>query len=471
MGKKIIRIWIVVWSMFLGMGHAQSLLTLEDCIKIALENNLDYKVATLDTETSRINYKQSRQELLPSVNLDYNLGQSSGRSLDPFTNDFINQELTFSNAGLQLNATIFNGFRLMNKIKQNRFRLYAAQMQKEEEKQNLILEVTLTYIQLLNSRDALVLAKNRYSTTEEQLKRIEANYNEGYGNPADYTDIKGQLAMDKVGIINVKNELNFVNQRLIKLLNTDLQKERVINSFSDLDAIEAYGHSIDNVYNDALNNLATFKVKQYQIEATKSSIKVARSYYLPNIGLFGKLSTNYSSIAETFQDTGTLTKETGDFVNINNQDIPVLRNETQFQSNKIGYADQFNNNLNSVVGLSINIPIFNGFSAKNRVSLQKIELEQAVVDLENTKRLLKQAIANTYNNMESAYERFKAFKSQVNAFQESYRINKVKFENGVSNIVEYIVSKNNMDTAQLNLNKAKYEYLLQVKVLEYYRGL
>ena len=73
--------------------------------------------------------------------------------------------------------------------------------------------------------------------------------------------------------------------------------------------------------------------------------------------------------------------------------------------------------------------------------------------------------------MESAYNRYFIQIQQVEAYNESFRVNEVRFENGVSNIVDYITSKNNMDIAQLNLNKNKYEYLLRVKILEYYRGL
>ena len=73
--------------------------------------------------------------------------------------------------------------------------------------------------------------------------------------------------------------------------------------------------------------------------------------------------------------------------------------------------------------------------------------------------------------MESAHSRYHILINQVMAYEESFRINEVRFNNGVSNIVDYITSKNNMDSSRLNLNKTKYEYLLRVKVLDYYRGI
>ena len=123
--------------------------------------------------------------MIPSLNANFNLGLNNGRSIDPFTNDFINQELTFSNAGLNFNATLFNGLRILNSIKQDRFNLMASEMDVEENKQNLVLEVTLRYIQILNNIDALELANSRLETTKVQLKRLEVHYKQQIGNPVD----------------------------------------------------------------------------------------------------------------------------------------------------------------------------------------------------------------------------------------------------------------------------------------------
>ncbi|WP_306293779.1 TolC family protein [Winogradskyella forsetii] len=71
---------------------------------------------------------------------------------------------------------------------------------------------------------------------------------------------------------------------------------------------------------------------------------------------------------------------------------------------------------------------------------------------------------------DAADKRFQSLEKQVDAYAESYRINDIRFKNGVSNFLNYITSKNNLDNARVNLANAKYEYLLRVKVLDYYRG-
>ena len=474
MFKKIIYIGIciLVYSSSYSQENIKALYSLNDCIDIAIKNNLDLKSSTLRAETSEVNFKQSKANVLPNLNANYNLGVNNGRSIDPFTNDFINQELTFSNAGLNLNLTVFNGFRLMNTIKQNKFNMQAAEMEIEETKQNLVLDVTLAYIQILNSKDLVELAKAILETTRKQLTRLNVLYKEEVGNPADFTDMQGQYALDEMSVINAENALKTGILNLIQLLNIDdSNSEIVFESIEGFIESEKYKLSATEVFNDALENLATFKSKELRIDAADNGIKVARSNYYPEVSLFGQLNTNYSSAAETFNEIGNEINETGAFVDINDEIFPVQENQPLFQGENINYNDQFDNNLNSVVGLSVSIPLFNGFRAKNTVKLQKIQKEESLIDYENTKLLFKQSIEQAYINMDAAFKRYHILSNQVKAFEESFRINEIRFNNGVSNVVEYITSKNNLDSSRLNLSNAKYEYLLRVKILDYYRGI
>jgi outer membrane protein len=466
-----IGLWLAGISFGLSQNISTTIYTLEDCIKIAIDNNLDLKIQELRAKSSEVSFKENRNKIFPSLNMNYNLGINNGRSIDPFTNSYINQELTFSNSGLNLDVTIFNGFRIKNEIKQSRFNLQASEMEIEEAKQNLTLEVTLLYIQILNSKDLLALSKSRLITTEGQLKRLESHYNNGLGNPAAFTDMQGQFTRDQTGIINAENNLKLAILNLVKMLSLDINSENEFENVFELIDTEKYQISANIVYEEALENLATFKSKRLRVEAAKTGIKVARSNYFPEVSLFGQLNTNYSSVAQLFTQTGMSTVETGDFVSIDGQGYPVFRNEAQFEGSKINYEDQFDNNLNSVVGIAVRIPLFNGFRAKNKVIINKIQHEEAQINLKQTKFLFKQSIQDAHNNMEASYNRYQVLKNQVTAYEESFRVNEVRFNSGVSNIVEYITSKNNLDSSRFKLSITKYEYLLRIKILDYYRGV
>lgn len=470
---KIITILISLLASALccAQQNAELTLTLEQCLEMALENNLDLKRSVLSKDASSINFKRSKSEVLPTLNGNYNLGVSNGRSIDPYTNDYVDQKLTFSNAGLNLNFTVFNGFKLLNTIRSRRYELNASKMEVEEQKQNLILEVTLTYLQILNNKDLLKLANSRLETTKNQLKRLESLYEEEIGNPADYTDMKGQLASDMTNVINAENGLEEGKLNLFLLLNLETPVEAEFVNIDVNDSIKSYPYSSEEVYSNALTNLATFKAKEYRLDAAKMSVKVAKSGYVPEVSLFGQLNTNYSSAAQLFTETGSSLVGTGGFVTINDVDYPVLQNETAFSGEEIDYMDQLKNNVYTSFGVAVTIPLLNGFESKNNVALEKIKFEETKLDLQNTKLEFKNAVEQAYLQMEAALQRYHIYQKQSEAFDESFRINEIRFNNGVSNIVEYLTSKNNMDNAMINLANARYEYLLRVRVLEYYRGV
>jgi outer membrane protein len=455
------------------VGYTQNLnqkrYSLEECISIALENNLDLKSTNLREHSAKINHQQAKANILPSINGSFNLGVNDGRSIDPFTNDFINQELTFSNMGLSLDMTVFNGFRLLNSVKQSRLNREAADMEVEAAQQDLVLNVTLAYLQVLNNQAVLNLTKQRFETTKKQLKIQESFYKNESGSPADYADILGQMAGDETSVLVSESNLNNSKLSLARLLN--LEENIEVNTEVPLFDLKEYGLTAEEVYNEALQNLATFKSRELRIKAAEKGVSIAKSQFTPEISVFGGLNTNYSSAAQLFNSIGTSIVETGDFVTVSGQDLPVMTEQTNFEGETIGYEDQLDNNLNTVIGVAVNVPIFNGFRAKNNVALQKIQVKESILELERTHQNIKNAIAQVHFDMEAVYNRYLSLEKQVKAYEESYRINEIRFNNGVSNFLNYVTSKNNLDNAKINMANAKYEYLLRVKVLDYYRGL
>lgn len=469
MKKTYIFILAIVYHTFYLSGQSSiPTYNLQECIDLALLNNLDLKSAELRAETANINFKQSKNALLPRLNGNYNIGKTNGRSIDPFTNSYINEELTFSNAGLNLGATVFNGFQLINRWKQQKLNMKASEMEKEDAKYNLVLNVTLAYLQVMNTKDLYILAQNSLENTNEQLNRLKSMFEEDMANPSDYRDFQGLKANNEANLVSSRNNYEDAKLNLMALLNTDIDFDiATIDMSIDL---SMYSESFEDIYAQALENMAIVKASEFRLQAAEKGVSVAKSLYVPEISLFANLGTNYSSAARIFNETGTSIVETGDFVTVQGQDYQVMSEQTSFTPENISYKDQFENNLNSSAGIAVSVPIFNGFNAKNNVALEKIKKEEATIELERIKLQLRTAIEQTYKDMVAAFERFELLSQQEEAYQESMRINDVRFTNGVNNSVDYIISKNNLENARINLNNVKYEYLLRVKLLEYYKG-
>ncbi|HVE60501.1 MAG TPA: TolC family protein, partial [Chitinophagaceae bacterium] len=132
---------------------AQTKLTLQESIDIAIKNNIEVKQRDLLAEAARVDYKQAKTNLFPTINGNISHGINQGRSIDPFTNSFVNQKINYASYGLGGDVILFNGFTLQNAIKQNAFAYDASKMELQQAKDNLTLAVILAYLQVLNNAD------------------------------------------------------------------------------------------------------------------------------------------------------------------------------------------------------------------------------------------------------------------------------------------------------------------------------
>ncbi len=154
--------------------HAQngtSKLTLKTCLDIALANNIPVKQNELEEQVARANYNQAKYNRLPNISAEINYGINSGRSIDPFTNGYSNQKLSSSNAGLSASVPVFKGFQTKNSIQQTSLSYQASKMELQQEKDNLSLNVILSFLQMMNDEDVLALTKKQIAVTEKQVER------------------------------------------------------------------------------------------------------------------------------------------------------------------------------------------------------------------------------------------------------------------------------------------------------------
>jgi outer membrane protein len=453
---------------------SQNVYSLKQCIDMAWTNNLQVKRTALQLETAETNFLQSKNNKLPIFGGNYNLGLNNGRSIDPFTNGYITQQLLSSNAGINGEFVLYNGLRVKNGIKQNGILTQVAKMDMQQEKDNLALNVILAYLQVLNNEDLLKLANTQAAVTQKQLDRLEILNKAGAIQPAILYDMKGQFATDELSIVNVQNALSISKLMLTQLMNLPfdnaMRLEKLGSDNSPDAALTAYDAPVSQVYADALKHLAVVQAAELRQESAKMAMQIAASNYYPRVSLFGQLGTNYSSAAQRSLPIGTSDVVTPNFVEVNGNRFPVFRKETNFKEDKIGYFSQLGNNLNSFVGVNVQIPIFTAFQTKTLVNLAKIQEKSATNVSESLKLQLKQAIEQAHLNTTTAYDRFAILNRQVQAFQLSFNAAEKRFTEGVIHSVDYLIVKNNLDRARANWVNARYEYLLRVKVLDFYRG-
>jgi outer membrane protein len=282
--------------------------------------------------------------------------------------------------------------------------------------------------------------------------------------------MKGQYASDQLAIINAASALELAKLTLAQHMNIPYSKDMQVDREGFDMTIALYAGTSEMVYTTALEGLAMVKAADLRTKAAAKGIKVAAAGLYPTVALFGQLGTNYSSAARISTITAVTDVASSDYVVVNGNNVPVMTRQTSFSSQKINYFNQYNNNLNTYLGISLQVPIFSAFRTRTNIRLAKIEEKRTGYVAENTRIQLRQAVEQAHLNMTMAYDRYKVLEDQVVAFTESFRAAEIRFDLGALNSVEYLIVKNNLDRATINLTIARYEYLLRTKVLDFYQG-
>jgi outer membrane protein len=472
MKKRFLGLIIFSAVSFMGLyaQTARPTFTLQTCIDIALANNIPVKQAALQEEAGKLNLSQAKYNRLPNIDANVNYGINNGRSIDPFTNSYNNEQLSSSNANLSASLPVFRGLQIQHSIGQASLAHQASEMELQQEKDNLTLSVILSFLQLMNDEDVLAVTRNQIIVTQKQMERLGTLNNEGAISPSLFFDMKGQYATDQLSVLNAVKAVEVSKLTLAQHMNVPYNKSMEIDRTGFDMTIALYEGSAEKIYTTAIDKLAMVKAADLRTKAAAKGIKLASAGFYPTLSLVAQLGSNYSSAASTKTFLSAADVASRDYVVVNNNKVPVMTTQTNYSSRKIGYFDQYNNNLNTYLGLNLRVPIFSAFQTRTNVRLARIEEKRYSYLAENTRIQLRQAIEQAHLNMTTAYEKYNITSEQVKAFEESFRAAEIKFNLGAINSVEYLIVKNNMDRARVNLTIARYEYLLRTKVLDFYQG-
>lgn len=453
-----------------AQADSSARLSLKDALDLAYSNNLDVQQARLQAENAGIDLRQARQNRLPQLNASIEHGSNQGRSIDPFTNSYLNQRIDYANYGASTGIVVFNGLAINHNIQQQKLALRAGKEEVQQAKDELTLNVMNAYLAVLTAQDLLEQIRIQTLLSSKQVERLAILYEEGAVPPAQYFDLKGQLANDEITQVNTKNDLDAAKLTLCQRMNIPYDSSMQLERVRPEDFLQAYEGTASSIYNTALNQLAAIKAVQLRTESAEKGVKAWRSQLWPTLSLNAGLFTNYSSAARTALLLRTVEQQTKDFVDVGGVRTPVFTTSDQFDMQKISYTDQFKNNYSTNINLGLRIPIVNAFITRNRVQRAKIDVKNAELVESTTRIQLQQQVEQAHLNMKATYNRYLALVRQVDAFQESFRTAEARFTEGVINSVEYLTAKNNLDRANINLIVARYEYVLRTRVLDFYQG-
>ncbi|MDA0195639.1 MAG: TolC family protein [Bacteroidetes bacterium] len=476
--KYVITAVILIYS--IGANAQQNdtrVYSLGECIEIALENNLSVKLSELDNQNTEINLLQSRMDRLPNFNLGGGYGINWGRSIDPTTNDFINQRINFSSFGGSSSLTLFNGRVINNSIKRDELNAQAAQNNLERTRNTVAMDVTGLYLDVIFNRELEQNSQSQMAITQQQLDRTTKLVDAGGLPITNRLDLEAQLATNEVDLINAENRLSLslLNLKQALQIPGDQPFDIVVPEL-ELNATIEIVPSTNEIYLDALATLPEVRSADLNVESSIMGMRVAQGSLYPTLSLDGSLRTNFSNFANRarpiFEGTSVEEFEIGYLTNNPTQTVSRMEEVRKIVriDDDFTFTEQFDENLSKSLSLNLQIPIFNKWRTRNSMQRARLTNEQAEINAEQTRNQVRQSIETARNNASAALKSFQASTRQVSALEQTFTNVENRYNLGVANFVDYQVASSNLFQARSDLTRAKYEYIFRLKILDFYQG-
>lgn len=466
-----------------AQNESVTTLDLQQCVDIALENNLTVRRSLLLQQGAEIDLRQSKAAYLPNLNVGGGYGVNWGRSIDPTTNQFINQQINFTGFNGSSNMTLFNWFRITNTVKQSKIELQAAMSDVEKAKNDISLNIVTFYLNVVFNRELLENARYQLKSSQEQLDRTTKMVAGGALPLSSQLELTSQVATNELNVVTAQNSLDMAMLSLKQAMLIPIsQKIELVVPQLDVSAAGELNIGVDEVYEAALENMPEIAAAEFRLNSAVTGLKVSEAAYAPTLSLNGNFSTNYSSAFQDFiideNNPITINRDGNGNVITNPtfyqtaggeaiREISVSPNGS-FQTRS--FSDQLNNNLSRSVSLNLSVPIFNNLRANAGVQRSRIALQQAEIAIQEQKNLLRQTIETAYNDAFAASKTYSASARQVEALEETFRSASNQYNLGAANFTDYQVAENNLFRAKSDLVRARYDFIFKMKVLDFYQG-
>lgn len=460
-------------------AFSQKKWSLRDCVEYAMEHNISIKQSTIQSQVAEINYKQSKLSRIPSLSFSNGESFRFGKSEDPSTGILENQNYFSVSLGLQSSVQIFNWFSRKNTILADEWTLAAAKAGIEKLKDDISLSVANAYLQALLAFEQQKISDVQVQQTISQLDIVQKQVNAGALPELNAVELEAQLANDSANLISAKGNVEQAKLALKANMNMDAAEEfdMEVPPVDEIPLEPIADLQPENVYALALENLPQQRANEYNLKAAQKNALAAKGSLYPSISAFAGLSTNYGyfrtprfgQVFGGYKPSGLVIPDgSGDYMDVLQ---PVYN-----PGSKVGYitseslGNQFNSNFGQQIGLSISVPLFNGWQAKANYKRAQLNIKNQEYQNQQDNQTLKQNIYQAYSAAIVAREKFTSARKAVESAQKSYEFSTKRYQVGMLTTLEQLTNQNNLFKAKLQFVLNQFDYVFKMKVLEFYKG-
>lgn len=468
------KYWLtLLFIPIIAIVSAQESWSLEDCIHYAMENNIQIKTQQLNTEINQNQLSQSKLSLVPGLNAGASESVTFGRNVDPYTNDFSNENFNSSNFQISSSVTLFSGLQQYNNIKKAEIDTKASFLLLEQTKNNISLAIASAYLNVLYSMDLLDLAKQQKEITQQQFDRTSILVEKGSLPEQSKYELEAQLANEELNIVNNENQLDLAKLNLIQLLELeDPIGFNIVRPEIDNISSESTMMTVDQIFFESAQRMPEIEYAELNFLSAEKNLAIAKGSNYPRLTMSASYGTGYSSASKDISNislgepylSGFATDNMGTLLDVYNYNYDYTYVNRPF-------SDQISDNASSVIAFNLSIPIFNGLQTKTNIDNSKIYIEQSKLQVDQARKDLYKAIQQAHADALFALKQYLATEKTLDAMQLSFDYTQKRYDQGLLNTTDFNVAKNNLSKTEADLLRAKYEYIFKLKILDFYRGI
>ncbi len=453
-GEKLNRLGIAAVTVFFlwaNIGLTQTaVLSLEDCIRIALENNSQLKNTELAFDAAKQDVLSSYQGILPSITTSAGRGKVvTGPSeylsnepvgIDPETGNVIYEQRTrkierstreSSSASINLNQTIFDGGIWWNQIRKAKTDKKASKYDLIAQRNNTINQIQQAFFELGKQIKLLEVDSLAVARSQAQLERAEQMYELGATAQLDVFRARVNLGNDRISKLQQKNTVTQARKNLNVTMGRDPLAQLVVE-VSEVQLKDDLP-SVEELVDQAIAQQPMVRKNKSNIKSRKLSVDMAKGLNYPKISAY----VNYD----------------------------------RFHEDAIKVFSDFDQNYQTRYGINLSFNLFNGFNDYVQIQKAQINYRTARENYEQYKRELKSNIHQSYEDYKSYLDIIEINRVNLEAAREELRLAEERYQIGAGTALEVREAQVNLTRAEQTLIAAEYNARLILAQLDNYLGL
>ena len=429
---------VILCFMFLtpsGFVRAQQtldslIISLDQAIEIALEESNSIKVANLTIEKSGYAKKGSYAALYPNISASGSYQRTIKKQV--MAMDFGGQAMEIEvgqwnnvNAGISASMPLINA-QLWQSLKLSALDVELAVEQARSSKISMISQVKQAYYAVLLAQQVNAVYKDVYENAAKNLEHTEHLYNAGKTSEYEYLRAQVNVKNAEPSLYSSTMAIDLAIWQLKAVMGIDLNAKIGVEGNIEQYKNDMMTYQMSDVNLENNTTLAQLNLQNMQLERT---IKMTKYQYIPTLA--ASFSYNYIAMGNDFK---------------------------------------FKWNPYSVAGLSLNIPIFDGFSKRNNIRQYKATQDILQLNIEDTERNLRIAFKNYENLIATYMKNYAAAESTLTMAQRSYDIAERMYKLGKATLLELNDAQLALVQAQLTMSQAVYNFMVTKAEMEELAG-